>query len=121
MKDRAGELDGVEPQIAHQRAMRRIADRQADLLPVEYYHLVFTLPAALNPWVELHDRELYDLLFETVWATLLDDGVYLASPATLYRILRNEHGEVVERRRQATHPPRSARVVTISRSRVHRG
>ncbi|MDT3446439.1 hypothetical protein [Pseudofrankia sp. BMG5.37] len=40
-----------------------------------------------------------------VWATLLDEGVYLASPRTLYRILaaREQTGE---RRAQATHPPR---------------
>ena len=39
----------------------------------------------------------------TVYAKLLDDGKYLASPATMYRILR-AHDEVRERRRQATHP-----------------
>jgi putative transposase len=38
-----------------------------------------------------------------VWATLLDGGSYLCSESTMYRILR-EHGEVRERRRQATHP-----------------
>jgi hypothetical protein len=32
--------------------------------------LVFTLPHVLNPWVQIHDRELYALLFEAVWATL---------------------------------------------------
>jgi putative transposase len=40
-----------------------------------------------------------------VWATLLDEGIYLCSQATMYRLLRR-HGEVRERRRQATHPPR---------------
>jgi len=35
--------------------------------------------------------------------TLLDEGTYLASESTFYRILR-QHGEVRERRRQATHP-----------------
>jgi putative transposase len=38
-----------------------------------------------------------------VWATLLDEGTYLCSQATMYRILR-QHGEVRERRAQATHP-----------------
>src|SRR5258705_12242034 len=33
----------------------------------------------------------------------LDEGVYLCSPSSMYRILR-QHGEVRERRRQATHP-----------------
>jgi putative transposase len=38
-----------------------------------------------------------------VWATLLDEGAYLGSVSTFYRVLRAE-GEVRERRRQATHP-----------------
>jgi hypothetical protein len=32
--------------------------------------LAFTVPRALDGWAELHPRELYGLLFETVWATL---------------------------------------------------
>jgi putative transposase len=39
-----------------------------------------------------------------VWATLLDEGVYLASPRTLYRILA-ARGQTGERRAQAVHPP----------------
>jgi putative transposase len=39
----------------------------------------------------------------TVYHELLDEGVYVASVSTMYRVLR-EHGEVRERRRQATHP-----------------
>ncbi len=38
-----------------------------------------------------------------VWATLLDEGVYLGSISTFYRLLRGA-GESRERRRQATHP-----------------
>jgi putative transposase len=38
-----------------------------------------------------------------VWATLLDEGQYLCSESTMYRILR-QHGEVRERRAQASHP-----------------
>jgi putative transposase len=41
-----------------------------------------------------------------VFATLLDEGVYLASVATLYRVLR-ENRQVVERRRLARHPART--------------
>jgi putative transposase len=40
------------------------------------------------------------------WATLLDEGTYLASESTMYRLLR-ANGETKERRRQATHPPRT--------------
>ena len=41
-----------------------------------------------------------------VWATLLDEGSYLCSESTMYRILR-EAGGVRDRRRQASHPPRT--------------
>ena len=39
-----------------------------------------------------------------VWAVLIDEGVYLASVSTMYRVLR-EAGQVHERRAQARHPP----------------
>ena len=55
----------------------------------------------------LHSDRFVDESPATVWATLLDEGTYLASPATMYRLLRAAHGTVIERRRQATHPPRS--------------
>ena len=38
-----------------------------------------------------------------VYATLLDEGIYLCSIRTMYRIL-TAHGEVAERRRQRRHP-----------------
>lgn len=36
--------------------------------------MVFTLPHALNGWVEVHDKVLYALLFESAWATLRTFG-----------------------------------------------
>jgi putative transposase len=41
----------------------------------------------------------------SVYHELLDEGVHLCSPSTMYRILR-AHDEVRERRRQAVHPAR---------------
>ena len=41
-----------------------------------------------------------------VWAILIDEGVYLASVSTMYRLLR-EAGQVRERRAQAAHPART--------------
>ena len=55
---------------------------------------------------ELHRPEHADLAVAQVWARLLDEDVYLASESTMYRLLR-EHGESGERRRQATHPPKT--------------
>ncbi len=53
----------------------------------------------------LHSERFRDMSPATVYATLLDEGIYLASIRTFYRILRSQ-GEVRERRAQATHPPR---------------
>ena len=47
-----------------------ILRRQADLLPVPYFHMVFTLPSALNPYCLRHPAELYKLLFQSAWQTL---------------------------------------------------
>lgn len=53
------------------RAMRQWAERQrADVLPVPYHHVVFTLPHQLNGWVQLHPELIYRLLFQSVWGTL---------------------------------------------------
>jgi putative transposase len=51
----------------------------------------------------LHSERFADLAPDEVWATLLDEGTYLGSVSTYYRVLR-EAGESRERRRQATHP-----------------
>jgi hypothetical protein len=40
-----------------------LADRQADLLPVPYYHLVFTLPAPIAAIAYQNKAEVYGLLF----------------------------------------------------------
>lgn len=53
------------------RATRQWAERQrGHLLPVHYYHVVFTLPHSLNGWVQLHPALLYGLLFKAAWVTL---------------------------------------------------
>ena len=51
----------------------------------------------------LNSEEFVDEAPATVYVKLLDQGVYLASVPTMYRVLRS-HDEVHERRRQATHP-----------------
>jgi putative transposase len=51
----------------------------------------------------LNSEEHQDEAPATVYAKLLDEGVYLGSVATMYRVLR-QYGEVGDRRRHATHP-----------------
>jgi hypothetical protein len=44
------------------------------LLPIPYFHLVFTLPHALNPLIQQNQRALYRLLFASASDTLLTFG-----------------------------------------------
>src|SRR5437870_4844755 len=53
---------------------RWLAARRADLLPVEYFHVVFTLPHALNALAQGNPRVVYTLLFRAVAATLTTFG-----------------------------------------------
>jgi len=51
----------------------------------------------------LHEERFVDQAPATIYATLLDEGRYVCSVPTMYRVLRAED-EVRERRRQARHP-----------------
>ena len=53
---------------------------------------------------QLHSERFVDCSPAQVWATLLDEGCYLASERTMYRLLA-ANGELRERRDQLTHPP----------------
>ena len=46
-------------------------DRQQDLLPVEYFHVVFTLPNQLGPLALQNKTLIYNLLFQATAQTLL--------------------------------------------------
>jgi Putative transposase/Transposase zinc-binding domain len=49
---------------------RWLAAEQALLLPVPYFHVVFTLPHLLNPLIRVNQRALYHLLFQAATQTL---------------------------------------------------
>jgi len=51
-----------------------ILKRETELLPVPYFHVVFTLPEAINPLAMHHPKLVYDTLFETAWQTLRQFG-----------------------------------------------
>ena len=53
---------------------RWLAARRAELLPAEYFHVVFTLPHALNALAQGNPRVIYTLLFRAVAATLTTFG-----------------------------------------------
>jgi putative transposase len=52
-----------------------------------------------------HSERFADLSVREIYATLLDEGMYLGSISTMYRVLRDAE-ETRERRRLATHPAR---------------
>ena len=46
--------------------------RKKDLLPINYYHIVFTLPAELNRLCLVNQKVMYDILFQAGSETILD-------------------------------------------------
>lgn len=58
------------PKCQGSAAQRWLKARQADLLPVEYYHLVFTLPEPIAQLAYQNKSVLYTILFKTAAQTL---------------------------------------------------
>ena len=95
--------------IAQASEYRRHRTRPPPARPAPIAHRDRPQPRALSAAEqeaildELHSARFADMSPTEVWAILLDEGRYLASIATFYRLLRRA-GETRERRRQATHP-----------------
>jgi hypothetical protein len=58
------------PKCQARAARQWLEARQADLLPVDYYHLVFTLPASISAIAYYNKTVIYDLLFAVAAETL---------------------------------------------------
>ena len=59
------------PKCQNLERERWLEKRREELLPVPYFHLVFTLPHQLNPLFLTQPREMYHLLFRTAAESLL--------------------------------------------------
>ncbi len=59
------------PKCQSNAAQRWLDARQADLLPVEYYHVVFTLPAPIADIAHQNKAAIYGLLFDMAAEVLL--------------------------------------------------
>jgi hypothetical protein len=59
------------PKCQGAAARQWLAEREAELLPVPYYHVVFTLPAAIGAMAFHNKAAVYDLLFKTAAETLI--------------------------------------------------
>jgi hypothetical protein len=62
------------PSCQHQRSRQWLEHQRGALLPVRYFHWVFTLPALLRALILQNPAVLYQLLFESTSATLLQFG-----------------------------------------------
>lgn len=62
------------PQCQKQASEHWVDARRADLLPTPYFHVVFTLPHALNALAQGNPRVIYTLLFRAAADTLLTFG-----------------------------------------------
>ncbi|MHA3774806.1 IS91 family transposase [Verrucomicrobiota bacterium sgz303538] len=60
------------PQCQGREAAQWLLRQSASVLPVPYFHMVFTLPHALNPLIRQNQAALYALLFSAASSTLLD-------------------------------------------------
>ena len=60
------------PKCQTLRKEKWIEARSEDLLPIQYFHVVFTIPSELNPLVSMNRKVLYNLLFRSVSETILE-------------------------------------------------
>ena len=78
------------PQCGAIKKEEWIEARRQELLPVKYYHVVFTLPHELNSLVMGHRKVLYKLLFDASAQTLLSfakDEKYLGAMPGIISVL----------------------------------
>ena len=59
------------PKCQAARAKEWLADRQAELLPVPYFHVVFSLPGPIADIGYQNQAVVYDLLLKTAAETLI--------------------------------------------------
>ena len=77
---------------------RWLAQRETELLPVPYFHVVFTLPAPLGRLALHNPKLIYSILFRTAAATLLETaadprllGAHIGFLAVLHTWGQNLH------------------------------
>lgn len=78
------------PKCQGQRRERWIEARRAELLPVPYYHVVFTLPEVINNIALYQPTIVYSLLFSAAWSTVQSfagDPTYLGAQTGMISIL----------------------------------
>ena len=78
------------PACQHKDQLQWMDKHIQELLPVGYYHLVFTIPHELNGLCQKNKKVMYDLLFKAVSQTLLEltrDTKHLGAETGLITVL----------------------------------
>ena len=58
------------PKCQYSKREQWVLDREKDLIPVGYFHVIFTLPAELNQLAKCYPGPIYDVLFKAAWYTV---------------------------------------------------
>jgi hypothetical protein len=78
------------PKCQFSKREQWILDRKADILPVQYFHVVFTLPHTVNQVVKAYPKEVYGILFKAAWKTIKilgDDPKWLGAKLGMIALL----------------------------------
>jgi hypothetical protein len=62
------------PKCQFNRTEKWLEARKQEILPIQYFHVVFTIPDKLNPIVRMNQKKIYNIFFKSVSETLLALG-----------------------------------------------
>lgn len=78
------------PKCQFSKREQWILDRKTDLLPVRYFHVVFTVPHTVNPAMRAFPGVMYHNLFKAAWRTvktLSEDSNWLGARSGMIALL----------------------------------
>lgn len=81
---------GSRPKCQAEQREAWIQAREAELLPVPYFHVVFTLPEQINQLCLYAPAKIYNLLFKTAWSVMQSfgkDPKHLAAKPAMIAVL----------------------------------
>lgn len=87
------------PSCQHKDKLEWLDKRMKELLPVGYYHLVFTIPHELNPLCLANKKAMYGLLFKAASQTILElakDTRHLGADTGLITVLHTWGQNMIE-------------------------
>ena len=72
------------------KSAKWVSEREAELLPVPYFHVTFTIPHEYNSLVLWNKKSMYDILFQSAWESvkaLVSDEKHLGGQAGAIAVL----------------------------------